>query len=371
MTTPQRPTLVLPTAGVDVEYHLGDGLLGHAAALVSAQASGGRRFVVTDENVEPLVGARLAEALEAPVFVVPAGEATKGWPTVERVVRWLIGCGVERRDVVIAVGGGVVTDLAGFAASILLRGLPWIAVPTTLLGMVDAAVGGKTGIDLDLGKNLLGTFWPPRAVIADPAALATLEPRQLRAGLAEVVKAGMIAPATLEHVLDEHLEALCAGRLERAIPLIHAAVRVKGEVVAADAREHGARMALNLGHTFGHALEAASAYRRFLHGEAVAWGLLAVLCVARRRDLLSTKRAHRWAERLEFLAPLPGLDGLEWPALEPFVARDKKRVGGEVGWVLPRDGGTVSGLSVSNAEAAEAFDWLRRLSPSGPFTDSL
>lgn len=359
--------LKINTAAGQVPYHLGAGVLAELPEMVAKQVTG-RPFVVSDSIVGPLYGAEIAECLEAPYLELPAGEEQKRWGAVDRVARWLVGWGVERRDALVAVGGGVITDLVGFAASVTLRGIPWIAVPTTLLGMVDAAVGGKTGIDLDLGKNLLGTFWHPRAVVADPAVLRTLDGRQLRAGLVEVVKAAMIATAGFEHLVDSHLEAVASGQTERAPELIAAAVRLKADIVAVDERDSGARAALNLGHTLGHALEAATGYRRFLHGEAVGWGLLAALRLARDRGHLSTVAAQAWGGRLAVLAPWPPLDDIAWAGVAPFLSRDKKRSGGRVGWVLPRFGGVVLDVAVDEAEVQEVFGLLRGMNPEGPFS---
>ncbi len=364
-------TIELTHGGERTPYHAGEGALGEIAELVRPLGEAGQVFVVTDATVGPLYGADVADALDAPLLELPAGEEHKRWPAVERVARWLIANQVERRGLLVAVGGGVVTDLAGFAAAIVLRGVRWVAIPTTLLGMVDAAVGGKTGIDLDVGKNLLGAFWPPRAVIADPLVLATLDLRQVRSGLAEVVKSAIIAPSTLEHVLDSHLGPVAAGDPMRALELVVGCVRVKAEVVAVDEREAGPRKALNLGHTLAHGLEAATNFARFLHGEAVAWGLLAELRLARDRGLLSTAEAVTWAERLQLLAPLPGLSELPWEAVAPFVGRDKKRDGGRVGWVLPRMGGVVLDVAVTDAEAEAVYGQLRALPPDAPFASLL
>lgn len=361
-------TMYIATHRGTTAYHLGDGLLGSVEDVVSPIAGGRRAFVVTDANVGPLYGQSVAEALDAPCLELPAGEEYKRWESVERIVTWLLGFGVERGELVVAVGGGVLTDIAGFAASVALRGLPWVAAPTTLLGMVDAAVGGKTGVDLDLGKNLVGTFWPPAAIIADPLTLTTLDHRQLRAGLVEVVKSAMIAPSTLEHVVDSHLEAVAGGDAPRASDLIYAAVRVKADIVELDEREAGPRAALNLGHTLGHGLEAATDYRRFLHGEAVAWGLLAELRIARDRGLLATSEAQAWAGRLATLGPLPGIGDLPWEKVAGFIGRDKKRRAGAVPWVLPRLGGVVLGSAVSEGEAAAVYAELQLLAPSGPFS---
>ncbi len=349
-------------------YLLGEGILQELPRLLAPALGEGRAFVVSDDKVAALWGEVVAERLGAPLLSLPAGEQHKRWPAVEQVLRWLIGFGVERRDVLVAVGGGVITDLAGFAASVALRGIPWVAVPTTLLGMVDAAIGGKTGIDLEAGKNLVGTFWHPRAVVADPAVLATLDHRQVRAGLAEVVKAAMIAPGLLAHHLDGELGEVARGHRRPSAEAIAAAVRVKADIVAADERDAGPRAALNLGHTLGHALEAATRYERFLHGEAVAWGLLEALLLALESGLVETPAARGWAARLECLRPLPPLADLSWELLAPYLHRDKKRAGGTVGWVLPRQGGVTLGVAVAEERVAAAFSRLRNLAPEASFS---
>ena len=260
-------TVELTFGNEESPYHAGEGLLGEVAELVQPLEREHQIFVVSDETVGPLYGADVAEKLDAPLLQLPAGEEHKRWSSVERVVRWLIANQVERRGLLVAIGGGVVTDIGGFAAAVALRGIQWVAIPTTLLGMVDAAVGGKTGVDLDVGKNLIGSFWPPRVTIADPLVLGTLDLRQVRSGLAEVIKSAMIAPSTLEHLLETHLASVASGDPLRALELIVGCVRVKGEVVNLDEREAGPRRALNLGHTLAHGLEAASDYKHFLHGE--------------------------------------------------------------------------------------------------------
>jgi len=362
-------TLPLPAAGGARPYYLGAGLLGALESVLAAHLAGRRALVVSDETVARLHAGAVAARVGASLLALPAGEEHKTPAAAERVARWLLAQGAERGDLVVAVGGGVVTDLAGFAASITLRGLPWVAVPTTLLGMVDAAVGGKTGVDLDVGKNLLGTFWQPEAVLADPAVLATLDRRQLRSGLVEVVKAAIIAPATLCEPFDRHGAALAAGDLPGAEELIAAAVAVKAEIVGADEREAGLRAALNLGHTVGHALEAATGYRRFLHGEAVAWGLLAALAIARRRGVIDAVSARAWVRRLISVVEPPPAGDLEWGRLAPFIARDKKARSGRVGWVLPREGGVDIGIAVPEDEAAAAWTAVLRAASSSDLAE--
>jgi 3-dehydroquinate synthase len=324
--------------------------------------------VVSDTRVGGLYGAGLAEQLGAPLFELPEGEQTKNLATLDELVNWLVRQGVERDSGVVAVGGGVVTDVAGFAAAITLRGLHWVAVPTTLLGMVDAAIGGKTGVDLAAGKNLIGCFWPPEVVLVDPGVLATLARRQLRSGLMEVLKAAIISPFLLEDALDRGLVALAGGQLGGAAELIGQAVRVKAEVVSADEHEEGSRAALNLGHTLGHALEAATAYRLFLHGEAVGWGLLAALRLARDRGLLATDEAMRWAARMQVLAPFPPVSQVSWDDVLAFLSRDKKRSGGVLRWVLPRPGGVTLGVELSEGEVAGVYRELQALPASDQFT---
>lgn len=360
-------TIELNAGGEPCPYHIGEGVLGQIHDVTRPFVAGARVFVVSDSNVGLLYGAAVADALAAPYLELPAGEEHKQWASVEKVVRWLLACEADRHDLVVAIGGGVVSDIVGFAAAITLRGMRWLAVPTTLLAMVDAAIGGKTGVDLDLGKNLIGAFWPPRAVIADPLTLTTLDERQLRAGLAEVVKTAMIAPASVTDVLDSNLSSVLGGDPARAVELITACVRVKGEIVALDERETGPRKALNLGHTLGHALEAATSYGRFLHGEAVSWGLLASLRLARDRGLLATAEAETWAVRIEQLSPLPGLAGLRWEAVARFMAHDKKRRARRVGWVLPRLGGVVLDVPIAPEEAENVFSLLCLLRSEASF----
>lgn len=362
-------TVPLRHGGGESPYLLGEGILAEVPRLLAPALKQGRVFVVSDDIVAPLWGEKPAEQLGAPLLALPAGEQHKRWPAVEHILRWLIGFGVERRDVLVAVGGGVVTDVVGFAASIALRGIPWVAVPTTLLGMVDAAIGGKTGIDLDTGKNLAGTFWRPRAVVADPVVLATLDQRQVRAGLAEVVKAAMIAPGVLTHYLDAELEDVAQARRGPSVEFIAAAVRVKADIVAADEREEGPRAALNLGHTLGHALEAATQYERFLHGEAVVWGLLEALLLAVDSRLMGVAAARGWAARLEVLRPLPPIADLPWQIVAPYLKRDKKRDGGSLGWVLPREGGVTLGVPLDEERVAAAFSRLRDLPSDASFSN--
>jgi len=319
------------------------------------------RSVVTNTTVGPLHGARAAEALGAPPPIeLPDGEAYKRWGEVASLfARWLES-GLHRQHTVMAIGGGVVTDLAGFAAAVYLRGIRWLAVPTTLLAMVDAAVGGKTGFNLPQGKNLVGAFWPPRLVVVDSETLATLPVRELRAGLVEVVKAAWIG----DHVLFDLLARPIADY--GSIPpsawddLVVRAVQVKANVVREDLREAGVRKALNLGHTLGHALEAATEYRRFLHGEAVAWGIQAAARLAHNRGLLGEEEQERLCGVLNRLGPFPSVDLIGVDDALDRLALDKKRDDLGVGWVLPTNDGVVLDQRVSADEVRQVFRELQR-----------
>ncbi len=317
--------------------------------------------VVTNTTVAPLHGCRAAAAVGAlPPAELPDGEGFKRWREVESIVdRWL-DRGLHRGRTVMAVGGGVITDTVGFAAAVYLRGVEWVAVPTTLLAMVDAAVGGKTGINLDRGKNLVGAFWAPRLVVADPLTLATLPGRELRAGLAEVVKAAWIGDRGLLDLVAAAADGADAGRGEHWLEIVARSVAVKASVVEADERETGARKALNLGHTLGHGLEAATGYRRFLHGEAVIWGLRAVLKISCARGLMSVGAARELEETVDRLGEIPGVGDLDLDVVLEHLARDKKGDDLGVGWVLPTDDGVVLDQRVTGAELRSVFHDLQQ-----------
>jgi 3-dehydroquinate synthase len=314
--------------------------------------------VVSDSTVGPLWGVPAAASLDGPLIELADGEESKRWPAVEGLLgRWLDG-GLHRGDSVAAVGGGVLTDTVGFAAAVYLRGIDWIAVPTTLLAMVDASVGGKTGVNLDQGKNLVGAFWPPRLVVIDVDTLATLPERELRAGMAEVVKTAWIGDHDLLRMVPSSLDKLPTDRWEE---LVMRCVAVKAGIVGQDEREAGRRAALNLGHTLGHALEAATGYRRFLHGEAVAWGLLAAARLGARHGLLGNNTANELQAAVASLGPLPSITDIDPDALRSHIGRDKKRDAKGIGWVLPTDDGVVLEQRVETDEALEVFRELQGL----------
>ena len=279
-------TLNVELAERSYAIHIGAGLLARAE-LITACLPQKRAAVVSNEVVAPLYLDRLSEALAArgvaivPI-ILPDGEAAKSWETLNRIFDTLLEQRCERRTTIIALGGGVVGDMAGFAAAVYQRGVPFVQIPTTLLSQVDSAVGGKTAINHPLGKNMIGAFYQPRVVIADTDTLATLPRRELAAGLAEVIKYGLIRDPAFFEWLEVNLDSLLAREPEALAHAIAESCRNKAEVVALDERENGVRAHLNLGHTFGHAIEAGSGYGTWLHGEAVAAGIVLAARLSQR-----------------------------------------------------------------------------------------
>jgi 3-dehydroquinate synthase len=336
-----------------------NGAVSRLAEILDAESLPRPRSMVSDTTVGPLWGTPAATAVNAPLTELEGGEHNKRWTTVEGLLgRWL-EAGLHRGDTVAAVGGGVLTDTVGFAAAVYLRGIDWVAVPTTLLAMVDASVGGKTGVNLDRGKNLVGAFWPPRLVVIDVDALSTLPERELRAGMAEVIKTAWIGDQELLGLLPTEVENTPAEQWQE---LVMRCVAVKARVVSEDEREAGARAALNLGHTLGHALEAATGYQRFLHGEAVAWGLLAAAKLGRRHGVLSADGERALGSAIATLGPLPPLADIDPHDVRSRIGIDKKRTAEGLGWVLPTDDGVTLDQRVAEEEAVEVLRELRKTS---------
>jgi 3-dehydroquinate synthase len=298
----------------------------------------GKLFVVSTEDVWRHKGGEIARALEGTpheVLYLPGGEDQKRLSPVETLAEEMVRRGGDRTSVVIAFGGGIVSDMAGFLAAIFMRGIPVIQVPTTLLAQVDASIGGKTGVNLTTGKNLMGSFHQPLAVLIDPALLDTLPEREYRAGLYEIIKAGIIRDSELFHFLSEHSREVLA-REEAAVDRIIAdSVRMKAEVVSADEREGDLRRILNFGHTFGHALEAETGYTRFLHGEAVAWGMRAAVYLGEMSGEISAEDTVDILETIELYGPIPPVDGIPAQNLFARLVHDKKTVQGRVHFVIP------------------------------------
>ncbi len=341
---PRRLTVPLGPAGYDVV--VGDNLLARAGALLAPVLPQKRAVVVTDSVVAPLHLATLLDGLAATGFstqqiTVPAGETAKRLDVFADVTDQLLEAGVERRTAVIALGGGVVGDLAGFAAATTLRGLPFVQVPTTLLAQVDSSVGGKTGINTRYGKNLLGAFHQPRMVLADTATLATLPVRELRAGYAEIAKAGLIGDAAFFAWCEANGAAVTGGDRDAQAEAVLRACAFKAQVVGEDEREEkpsDGRALLNLGHTFGHALEAELGFGTILHGEAVATGIGLAFRLSAKLGLCPPADAERVIAHFSELglpAELAMLNRrLSAARLVGHMRRDKKMRDGRLTFVL-------------------------------------
>jgi 3-dehydroquinate synthase len=316
--------------------HIGRGLAATLGRSLAALAPADRAIVVSSPRVWARHGERIAAGLPgAPVVLVADGERAKHLRTVTRVHDAFLDARVDRKTVVVIVGGGVLGDLAGFAAASFLRGLRVVQVPTTVVAQVDSAIGGKVGVNHARGKNLIGAFHPPLAVVVDPDLLATLPARELRAGLYEVVKYGVIADRRLFARLEKDLDRIRAGDPEALLPIVIASARIKAHVVSVDEHETGLRRILNLGHTLGHALEAITHYRRFKHGEAVGWGMLAAVAVARARRAMPAADAARVEALIERVGPRPPVGDLSAAACVAATSRDKKVLAGTLHFVLP------------------------------------
>lgn len=322
------------------------GLLERAGDYIPAGR--GKAFVVSTADVWRHHGEALARSLAGiphEIVFLPGGEEQKRLAPVERAAEEMVRLGGDRSSMVVAFGGGIVTDMAAFLASIFMRGIPVLQIPTTLLAQVDAGVGGKSGVNLECGKNLIGTFHQPVAVLIDPGVLSTLPEREYRAGLYEIVKAGIIRDAALFEFLSTRSAAVLARDPAALDRIIADSVKMKAEVVSADEREGDLRRILNFGHTFGHALEAETHYSRFLHGEAVAFGMRAAVHLARIRSLLADADARVMLETIALYGPIPALDGIPAEALEARLVSDKKTVQGKVHFVVPEAVGRVRIIS--------------------------
>jgi 3-dehydroquinate synthase len=330
------------------DVRIGPGLLARAGDLIAPFLTRQRVAVLSDETVcglhlETLRAGLAAGGVAMTSLALPAGEATKGWPQFSRAVEWLLEQRIERSDIVVAFGGGVIGDLGGFAAAVLRRGVRFVQIPTSLLAQVDSSVGGKTGINAPQGKNLIGAFHQPSLVLADTALLDTLRARDFLSGYGEVVKYGLLGDADFFAWLEANGPALAAGDMGARVKAVTRSVQMKAEIVARDETEQGVRALLNLGHTFCHALEAATGYSdRLLHGEGVAIGCVLAFDLSARLGLCSQEdpsrvRAHIRAMGMKTdLADIPG--GLpDAGALLALMGQDKKVVDGRLHFVLARE----------------------------------
>lgn len=351
---------------------IGPGLIAAAGREIASRLKGRKMAVITDENVaprylQPLMASLNENGIEAVSLVLPAGEKTKSFDHLIPVCETVLGARIERNDAVIALGGGVIGDLTGFAAGIVRRGSRFIQVPTSLLAQVDSSVGGKTGINSPHGKNLIGVFHQPDLVLADTDVLDTLSPREFRAGYAEVAKYGLIDKPEFFDWLERNWQAVFAGGPAR-IEAIAVSCQAKADVVAADERENGLRALLNLGHTFGHALEAATEYdsTRLVHGEGVAIGMVLAHEFSARMNLASPDDARRVEAHLKAvglptrMADIPGsLPPAE--RLMDAIAQDKKVKGGKLTFILTR--GIGQSFVADDVPASEVLSFLKEKHP--------
>ena len=300
----------------------------------------GKIFAVSTEDVWQLHGGAIVDVAHELMFF-RGGEARKRLAEVEALADQMVEKGADRSSVIVAFGGGILTDVAGFLAAIFMRGIPVIQIPTTLLAQVDAAIGGKTGVNLVAGKNLIGSFHQPLAVLIDPALLDTLPEREYRAGLFEIIKHGIIADADLFWLMRREpgkVMSHAPGVVDR---MICDSVRLKAEVVSGDEKEEDRRRILNFGHTFGHALEAETGYSRFLHGEAVAWGMKAAALLGEKERLLASRDRQEILECVNSYGPFPEVNGIDPARLAARLKSDKKTVKGKIHFVLPERIGAV------------------------------
>jgi len=352
----------LDLADRSYDIHIAGGLLARAGELIRPLLRRPKLFVVTDRDVARLHLADLlasleAAGIEAAHYVAPVGEEAKSFAELEKLLDAILDTAPERSTTLLAFGGGVIGDLTGFAASILLRGVPFIQMPTTLLSQVDSSVGGKTGINARQGKNLIGAFHQPKAVLADIDLLGTLPPRQLASGYGEVMKYGLIDDAPFFAWLEEKGAALLRGDFEARRQAVHHSVCAKARIVAADERESGQRALLNLGHTFGHALEAETGFSDLLlHGESVALGCLMAFDLSQRLGLCAEADFHRVRRHLEATGlPTKLPAGLDATALYAHFAHDKKVRDGKLTFILAR---AIGQSFISNEVPKAALDAL-------------
>jgi 3-dehydroquinate synthase len=331
-------TVRVAAASRGYPIHIGRGLLARAD-LIAGAIPQRRVAIVTNDTVAPIYLERLAAPLEAAGvacvrIVVPDGEDHKDWATLDRVIDQLLAHRCDRNTAVVALGGGVVGDLAGFAAATYQRGVPFVQVPTTLLAQVDSSVGGKTAINHPRGKNMVGAFYQPRLVLADMDTLATLPERELRAGLAEVIKHGAIRDAALFAWLEANIERLAARDAEALTHVVKRSVEIKADIVARDERETAERALLNFGHTFAHAIETGLGYGTWLHGEAVAAGMVMAAGLSVRLGMLDAPSAERLCRLIERAGlPVAGPE-LSTDRYLELISVDKKAEGGRPRFIL-------------------------------------
>ena len=338
--TDQNLAAVVSHLGGSYQVLVGWGLLDELGERVRNLELKGPAYIISDDRVFSLYGRRAQRSLERSgipthCFIIPAGEASKTLEVAQGIYQWLVELRAERRQPVVAVGGGVVGDLAGFVAATFLRGMPFVQVPTSMAAMVDASIGGKVAVDLTQGKNLVGAFYQPRMVLADVAVLSTLGKRELAEGWAEAIKHGLILDAGLFDVFEEHAEGLMALEPELSTDVIRRSVAIKARIVGEDERETlGRRILLNYGHTIGHALETATGYGEYLHGEGVSVGMTGASIIGRELGITGQDVVDRQRRLLERFNLPTGARDVEAERLFQAMSLDKKTEDGSIRWVL-------------------------------------
>jgi len=369
------------TPSANYQIFAGTGLLDSLAPRIARVLAGAGRplpgvlprriFILTSPEIWSLWADRFLasfthSSIEPLILFLAPGERHKTLRSVEKLLRQMSKAGADRGSLLIAFGGGIVGDVGGFLAAIYMRGIDYVQVPSTFLAQVDSSVGGKTGVNLPEGKNLVGSFHHPRAVFADMELLGTLPDRELRAGLFESIKAGIIRDRGLLRYMEDHADAILGRNPAALEKVIAASIRMKAEVVGKDERESGLRMILNLGHTFGHAIESVTGYRKLLHGEAVGWGLIAALHLGRRRKGITEAQFDRLMRVIYLYGPLPALD-IKPQRLVEATARDKKHLGSVRRFVLPAGVGDATVVEdVTTDELLDAARYMLALARELP-----
>jgi 3-dehydroquinate synthase len=326
----------VPTPSRSYSVLVDDGILDRVGTLLDELKLPARRFVVSSPLVWRLHGARVARsARKIEPIIVSDGERSKQLPTVSRIYDALVKATADRSSTLVTLGGGVIGDMGGYAASTYLRGIPLVHIPTTLLAQVDSAIGGKVGVNHPLGKNLIGSFFQPHGVLIDPSVLGTLPRREFRAGLYEVIKYGVMSSAPLFDRVARDRKAIFDREPAALLPIIAESCQIKASIVAQDEKESGIRRILNFGHTAGHAIEAITKYKRFRHGEAVAYGMLVAAQIAVTRGAFAETNRKALADLVTSLGPLPPISDLSSAQMLEAIRHDKKVVAGKLHYVLP------------------------------------
>lgn len=354
-----NPTINIPLTHGNCPVHIKVGAL---AELIGHMESVQKLFIITHPRLERLYGQYLNDQLKSinhKIILMPEGEPNKTVDTVSEILTELVAAKAERKDAIMAFGGGIIGDVAGFCASVYLRGIQFFQAPTSLLAMVDSSVGGKTGVNLPTGKNLVGTFYQPVAIGIDPTFLATLSPREFRCGLAEIIKYGIISDSDLLDTIitDSRLLNPSTLSVSQWIPYIHRSVTIKAQYVSADETEQGIREVLNFGHTIGHAIEATGLYNIYTHGEAVALGMVAETQLAVNMGLIT----HPEFKRVLSVIQQFGFDDVPDPAISRSgimhtMMTDKKIRNGQIRMVLPIRIGETQTVTVTREQVEEVLD---------------